>query len=422
MSAALEAAPVRILRIATGGDGVGALGDGRTVFVPRTAAGDLVTLRRVQLSKRFARAEVDAILEASADRAEPECPHYYRDQCGGCQLQHLAMPAQLAAKRSMVGQTLRRIGNLDVEDPEIEAAAQAWGYRNKVTLTVSEGARRIGFHRQGEAGSVFELERCLIAEPALMKLWEVVRDHRGLLPGETEQLVLRLDGAGGLHLTARVRGQTVWQSAALLHVALVRRGCPAVLWWEPEGGAPRAVAGAAEPYPAAVFEQVHPAMGARVRGWALAQLGDVTGLRAWDLYAGIGQTSAWLAASGAEVESVEVDGRAVREATRRGPEASVRRRVGRAEDVAPRLKPADVIVTNPPRTGMDARVTEAISSAHPHRIAYISCDPATLARDLARLLPAPPASPQFRLAALRAFDLFPQTAHVETVAILEGAA
>ena len=140
-----DEAPVRILRIATGGDGVGTLGDGRTVFVPRTAAGDLVTLRRIKLSKTFARAEVGELLEPSPDRVEPACPHYGRDQCGGCQLQHLALPAQLAAKRAMVGEALRRIGKVEVEDPDIEAAEMAWGYRNKVTLTVSEDARPSGF-------------------------------------------------------------------------------------------------------------------------------------------------------------------------------------------------------------------------------------------------------------------------------------
>jgi 23S rRNA (uracil1939-C5)-methyltransferase len=98
------------------------------------------------------------------------------------------------------------------------------------------------------------------------------------------------------------------------------------------------------------------------------------------------------------------------------------RHTGRAEDVAPKLPAADLVVTNPPRTGMDARVVEAIRAAVPRRIAYISCDPATLARDLARVLPPIGDSPPLRLAALRAFDLFPQTAHVETVAILEAEA
>jgi 23S rRNA (uracil1939-C5)-methyltransferase len=267
---------------------------------------------------------------------------------------------------------------------------------------------------------VFDLERCLIADPALMELWTAVREHRALLPENTEQIVLRRDREGGLHLTARVGGQTVWRSAALLHVALVRRGVPAVLWWVPEEGAPRAVAGAAEPYPATVFEQVHPAMGDRVRAWALEQLGDWEGLAAWDLYAGVGETSAMLLAGGATVESVEVDARAVVEATRRGPEEGIRRHAGRAEDVVPGLRPAGLVVTNPPRTGMDERVTGAIAAARPKMIAYISCDPATLARDLSRLLSRLPASRPPRLAALRAFDLFPQTAHVETVVILEG--
>ncbi len=181
-------APVRILRIASGGDGVGKLDDGRTVFVPRTAAGDLVTLKRIKVAKTFARAEVDVVVEPSPDRIEPGCPHYVRDQCGGCQLQHLALPAQLAAKQTMVGDALRRIGKLDVEDPEIEPAAAVWGYRNKVTLAVADDGRRIGFHRHGHAGEVFDLERCLIADAGLMELWSVVREHRALLPENVEQV------------------------------------------------------------------------------------------------------------------------------------------------------------------------------------------------------------------------------------------
>jgi 23S rRNA (uracil1939-C5)-methyltransferase len=411
---------VRILRIAAGGDGVGTLGDGRTVFVPRTAPGDLVTLRQVKLAKSYARAEVAVIDQPSPDRVEPACPHYERDQCGGCQLQHLSASAQLAAKRAMVGQALRRIGRLDVEDPEIEPSDTAWGYRNKVTLTVASGGRQIGFHRQGRPGDLFDLDRCLIADPALMDLWSAVRVHRALLPQDAEQVVLRRDREGGNHLMVRVRGQTVWRNASPLHQALAGRGVPVVLWWEPEGGAARAVAGATEAYPAAVFEQVHPAMGDRVRSWALAEVGALVGQRAWDLYAGVGETSALMAAAGARVESVESDVRAVREATRRGPGQGVHRQAGRAEDIVPTLPAADVVVTNPPRTGMDVRVTAAIAEARPRRVAYISCDPATLARDLSRLLSRVPASPPLRLVALRAFDLFPQTAHVETVAILEG--
>lgn len=413
---------MRIKRIAGGGDGVGTLEDGRTVFVPRTAPGDLVRLGHLRLSKTYARAVVQELVEPSADRVEPACPHYTRDACGGCQLQHLSMAAQLAAKQAMIGEALRRIAKLEVEDPEVEPAAEAWGYRNKVTLAVAAGGKVIGFHREGRPGDLFDMQRCHIADPALMELWAGVRAHRSLLPAALLQLVLRLDREGGRHLIARVEGQAAWNGARELHAALVGRGLEVVLWWEPEGGAPRAVAGSGEAYPAAVFEQVHPAMGDRVRHWALDALGDMAGLRAWDLYAGVGETTRLLAERGARVESVELDARAVREAERRGPEGGVRRRVGRAEEVAGSLSAAEVVVTNPPRTGMDARVIDAIARAAPARVAYISCDPATLARDLARLMAQGREGWRPRIAALCGFDLFPQTAHVETVVLLEGGA
>jgi tRNA/tmRNA/rRNA uracil-C5-methylase (TrmA/RlmC/RlmD family) len=141
-------------------------------------------------------------------------------------------------------------------------------------------------------------------------------------------------------------------------------------------------------------------------------LGDVTGRHVWDLYAGLGETTARLAAAGASVESVESDRRAVAEAERRGPAA--RRHAGRVEDVLNELRPPELVITNPPRTGMDGRVAAALERLTPARIVYVSCDPATLARDLGRL-------PGFRVSDVRAFDLFPQTAHVETVVLLARA-
>jgi len=137
----------------------------------------------------------------------------------------------------------------------------------------------------------------------------------------------------------------------------------------------------------------------------------VTGRRAWDLYAGIGETTAVLARAGAQVESVEHDSRAVAHAEATGPAA--RRHAGEAEALLGQLGPAELVITNPPRVGMDAAVTAALAGRRFERIVYVSCDPATLARDIARLGPA------FRLTQVRAFDMFPQTAHVETVAVLE---
>lgn len=401
---------VRILRLAAGGDGVGKLPDGRTVFVPRTAPGDLVELSDLHEHKRFARARLQRLLEPSPHRVEPRCPHYVRDDCGGCQLQHVNNQIQLESRRGFVGDALRRIAKRDVTDPPIVPADKTYDYRTKLTLHVEAGGRRIGLYRYHRADQVFDLVWCHITVPELMGLWRAVRKLRPLLPSKLEQVVLRLDRKGGRHLLLRVGDGEVWSGAERFHRELERSGAMATLWWQPPGGAARALAGSAEAFPATVFEQVHPEMGDRVRQFAIQQLGDVSDRRVWDLYAGIGETTEQLVARGAIVESVELDRRAVVEAEGRGPDA--RRHTGRVEHLLRKLRRPDLVIANPPRTGMDQRVTAELERLRPARVVYISCDPATLARDLERL-------PSFRLVSVQAFDLFPQTTHVETVAVLE---
>ena len=404
--------PVRILRIAAGGDGVGRLEDGRAVFVPRSAPGDLVELAEVREQRRFARARVARVLEPGPDRVAPPCPHYVEDDCGGCQLQHLAPAAQRAARRAIVGDALRRLARRDVPDPELERSARELEYRTRITLHVESGGRRIGLRPVGRPDRVFELERCHISVPELNRLWAALRPLRRLLPPRLDQVMLRLDRTGGLHVVLRVKGSAAWSGSESLRRGLAQAGVPAAVWWHPEGGTARPLAGAGETFPATVFEQVHPAMGDRVRAFAVAALAPGPGRHVWDLYAGIGETTASLLALGATVESVESDRRAVEEADARGPAAL--RHAGRVEDLLPALGRPDLVITNPPRTGMDSRVTATLERLAPDRIVYISCDPATLARDLGRL-------PGFQLTLVRAFDLFPQTAHVETVAGLERA-
>ena len=403
---------VEILRLAAGGDGVGKLPDGRTVFIPRTAPGDLVEITGLREHKRFARARPGGLRQASAHRVEPRCPHYVRDDCGGCQLQHIDTAAQLAARQSFVGDALRRIAKREVADPPITPASSTYDYRTKLTLHADRGGRRIGLHRYDRAGQIFDLEWCHITVPALMDLWQAVRALRRLLPPHLEQVVLRLDRGGGRHVVIRVGEGGVWSGAERLWREMEHRGAHATLWYQPHDGVARAVAGAGEAFPATVFEQVHPDMGDRVRDFAIAQLSDVAGRKIWDLYAGIGETTRELTARGALVESVELDRQAVAEAERRGPAA--RRHSGRVEDLLPELKQPELVITNPPRTGMHERVTSTLERVRPMRLVYISCDPATLARDLQRLV-------SFRLVLVQAFDLFPQTTHVETVAVLEPA-
>jgi 23S rRNA (uracil1939-C5)-methyltransferase len=396
---------VRILRIAAGGDGVGRLADGRTVFIPRTAPGDEVEPTDIRLHARFARARIGRLLRGGPDRIEPPCRHYREDDCGGCQLQHLNAAAQVSARRTIVGDALRRIGKIDRPDPELETGPADLHYRAKITLTVDAGGTRAGFYRVDEATGVFDLERCEIADERLNQAWGALRSAARTWPPAVRQIVLRVGRDGAVHVV--FRGPVRPDLTLLGSVG-------GFIWWEPPASAPAPVSELpdAAAIPPGVFEQVHPAMGERVRQWALDQLAVGPGQHVWDLYAGMGETSAALARAGATVESVELDREAVLVAERQ-PLAGVVRHAGRVEDWVGRLRSPDAVITNPPRTGMEGRALTGLLSAGPGVVVYISCDPATLARDLSRL------RARYRVTAIRSFDLFPQTAHVETVVRLE---
>lgn len=416
-------APVRVLRLAAGGEGVGRLEDGRAVFIPRAAPGDLVTLTGIELHKRFARARIERIVDPSPDRVEPRCVHYEGDRCGGCQLQHLSADAQRTVKAAIVGDQLRRIGRLEAADPAVTPSDVQWGYRNKITLAV-EGAR-VGLHRIGEASRVFDLARCEIAAPPLQELWTVLRALRRALPDDVERLVLRLDREGGRHLIVECPAGTIWDGGVALGRQLAAAGVGTTVWWRPEGGAARVVSGSGDAYPATVFEQVNPGLGDLIRRYAVDRAEVGSGELVWDLYAGIGETTELLLERGAIVESVELDRRAVEQGRYRSrfgpppgsqmPGGPVARHAGRVEALVGRLRRPAVVITNPPRTGMDGAAVAGIATARPRRIVYVSCDAATLARDVTRL------GEGFRVASVKAFDLFPQTAHVETVLVLEAA-
>ena len=306
-----------------------------------------------------------------------------------------------------MGDALRRIGGLSLSPPPLEPSDREWEYRTKISLAAKGG--RIGYHRLGRPDQVFDLVHCHLARPELGRLWTALRAHRKLLPPNLDKVVLRVDREGGRHVIVHAIGTTAWTGAPELGRALDRSGAPAMLWWLPEGGAARAVYGAGTAYPAMVFEQVHPEVGDRVRGHAVTALGDVSGKHLWDLYAGIGETTQALVARGATVESVEVDRRAVAIAEGRPPADGAKRHAGRVEDWLDKLRPAAAVVVNPPRTGLGEEVVDRLSARPPECLVYISCDPATLARDLGRLQSV------YRVTAVKAFDLFPQTAHVETV-------
>jgi len=404
---------VTITRIAVGGEGVGRLSDGRVVFVARTAPGDRIRLREGTLHRHrnFARAELGEIVEAGPGRVAPPCPHYVHDHCGGCQLQHLAYDEQLKAKRAIVGDTLRRIGKLDLPEPEIVEALEEWRYRAKISMEAK--ALAVGLHPYDRSNFVFPLADCHITDFRLMALWRELRSRLALLPQPLTRLTLRLDREGRRHIIAESAGEP-WLNADDLRGALVGTvDGEVVCWWQPVDGAARVVAGPATGFPATAFEQVNSGMGIITRRWAVEQLGDVRSQTVWDLYGGIADAAALLVERGASVVSVDADEKAVSWGRARLPAA--RFIAARAEDVLPSLPVPHAVVVNPPRAGLHWDVSLRLTSDPIPKLVYISCDPATLARDLQRL------NVNYVVKEVRAFDLFPQTAHVETVAVLEAA-
>ncbi|MCE9637470.1 MAG: TRAM domain-containing protein [Planctomycetes bacterium] len=403
---------VRIERIATGGDGVGRLTEGRVVFVPRTAPGDVIDLGHIKRHKGFARAEIGGIVEPSPQRVAPKCQHYDADSCGGCALQHMTYEAQLAAKATFVNDAFARIAKLPVPPVEVVPNPRPFGWRTRLSVTVDIVSGDVGLHPIGLPDEVFDLVSCPISTEGLQRLWTALNARRDLWPGRCERLTIREDRAGGLHVVAHETDE--WLRAADVAEAMLAAGVTATLWAQPTNGTAVVAAGPSSSG-ATFFEQVDPAMGDVVRAYALSLLGDVTGLRVWDLYAGIGETSAALAAAGADVESVEADALAVDESNRRGP-ATVRRYTSRVEDILDRLGAPALVIANPPRSGLGPVVTDALAARGARRIVYVSCDPATLARDVARLVPG------YHVESVKAFDSFPQTAHVETVVSLGAGA
>jgi 23S rRNA (uracil1939-C5)-methyltransferase len=396
---------VAIESIAAGGDGVGR-SDGMAVFVPRTAPGDVAVVQLTR-SRRFARGQLLSLEAASASRVEPPCPHYSIDRCGGCQIQHLAYDAQLLAKSGIVGEALRRIGRRAVENPDVEPSDGQWRYRRKLTLHLRRAGGRwiAGLHPYDDPDAVFALRDCPITDQQVMAVWAELRNAFEALPHERAlRVAVRLLDAGAAVL---VEGGRRWGE-----LERVRAIAPSVteLWWKPEGGHPRLLAQRGDQAAGgASFAQVNAAVAQRLRGHVLALVRAHHPARVVDAYAGQGATTLPLAADGREVVAIELDAdAAARLRIRlRPPSTAI---AGRVEDhLAPAL-PADVVLLNPPRGGLDARVTSALQEVAraPSAVVYTSCDPATLGRDLARL-------PRFRLASVRSYDMFPQTAHVETV-------
>ena len=397
---------VAIDSIAAGGDGVGR-NEGLVVFVPRTAPGDVVT---AQISGRghFARGALRNVVTGSDSRIDPLCPHYTRDKCGGCQLQHMSYESQLSAKQRIIRDSLQRIGKRSVEVPSIERSPKEWRYRTKLTLAMRrKGSRWIaGLHPYDDPVRVFALADCPITDSRVVSAWREVMSADAFFPDASElRGSVRLTTGGPIFV---MMGGDSWAARDQFAASV-----PSVsaLWWQSDPDKPRRLLydKRADKSPSASFAQVNPEMAEVLRGYVLGRVVAQRPRTVIDGYAGAGQTAIALSEEGMKVTAIELDPDASTWSASklRPPSVAVH---GKVEDVIDGLLPADLVVLNPPRAGVDARVTSILEAhaASLKGVVYVSCNPATLARDVSRL-------PSFGIESVRAFDMFPQTAHVETV-------
>ena len=380
--------PLEVGPIAHGGHCV-ARYEGRVIFVRHTIPGERVMVRITDDSKAsFWRGDAVEIVEASGDRVVPPCP--VAGICGGCDFQHVSLPAQRALKTAVVREQVTHLAGIDWQG-EVEDAgpADGLGWRTRM--------RYLGVEREGDAWLGMRAHRshdvvpipasgCPIATPGA-DLHELAflavdsgREVGAVVPSVGEPRLL-------------VGGRTIEGSAAITEQAAGRR------FSVPAGG----------------FWQVHPRAADILVGAVMSGLAPRAGERALDLYCGVGLFAAALVDAGASVTGVELDRSGIREATRNVPQARfIAARVDKALDRFPGR--TDVVVLDPPRTGAGSGVISRVAGLRPRAIAHVACDPAALGRDLALY-----AKQGWQLESLRAFDLFPMTHHVECVAMLRPA-
>ena len=429
------------------GDGIARIG-GQVVFIPGALEAERCEIRITHVGRRAAYAELRRILEPSAHRILPDCP--YHAQCGGCALRHMDYEAELAVKKQHVLDCLRRIGGVEMEDISIYGSAEQEHYRNKVQFPVQEQDGRVaaGFFRAG-THIVTDIGSCRIQPPcadrirgavlAWMQKYRIRAYNEQTHTGYIRHIYIRRGAVSGQILVCIAANcRKLPKQDALVRTVLAAEPGVTTIVFTPNEARGNTVLGT-EFFPlygsgtiedtlcgltfrlsAPAFYQVNHAQAERLYDAALRYAGLTGRETVLDLYCGTGTITLCLARQAKQAVGVELIPQAVedaRENARRNGLANARFFCTDAGQAAQRFcaegTQPDVIVVDPPRKGVSADVIDAIDAMRPPRVVYVSCNAATLARDVKLLTER-----GYRLAAAEAYDLFPRCAHVETVCCL----
>ena len=380
-----EVLTLHIESLVFGGNGLAHLPDGRVVFVAYAAPGELVEATVEREYKDYLEAVTTKVLEPSPDRVEPRCPLF--GECGGCQLQHMSYEAQLRAKEAVVREQLRRIGKFD--DPPVRpivGAADPWEYRNHLRFSTGKKYGDIGFISRRGRG-LLKVEHCPIADPFVN---ELLPKLQGMGAGLHQLQVRHSASTGNFLINPELPG------------APVETGQKS--YTEELGGRRFEVSASA------FFQVNHPQAEqmARLVGEALPKRGRLL----IDGFAGVGTFAVIFADRFDRVLAIEESHSAGKDSERNLEQApNVEMVIGKVEDVLPEIEQRpDAIVLDPPRPGCAPPVLAAITEFQPTTVVYVSCNPATLARDLRVLVDG-----GYRLDSVTPLDMFPQTGHIECV-------
>lgn len=393
-----------------GGECMGRLADGRAVFVPYTLPGELARIELVEEKRSFARARLLEVVRPSPQRIAPRCRHF--GVCGGCHYQHTDIQTQLEIKRAVVKDQLQRIGGItDPPVTEVVQSPSAWNYRNHMQFHL-DNSGKLGFQGWG-SHEIVPITECYLPESTLGEIWPQFDleplpgvERLDLRLGSDDEVLLVLEGSV---TTAPEFSVDIPLSAVHLSPAgkIILAGDDFILMEVHE----RVFKVSAES-----FFQVNTAQAEAMVNHILDSLlldGTKTIL---DVYCGVGLFSAFLAPRVKHCIGIELSESACDDyAVNLDEFDNVELYMGQAETILPALNiRPDIVLVDPPRAGIDRPALDAMINLQPQTIAYVSCDPATLARDIKRL-----ATGGYHLQQVTPFDLFPQTYHVECVALLE---